>query len=116
VRGAAGSRHAVGANDFTGLCRKTLGQYPASGPCISLTRENTTIANTVAFDASGEDIVFDGAGNVDSDSQYLGVDPGVYRLEFEVRVQAWGVNFCPNCDVIYQAPGPYGHAALVVVP
>jgi hypothetical protein len=113
VSGAAGTRHVIGVANFPpdGKCIARLGQFQLDSPCVTWIREGIEVVNAVQIDSGS--IALDESGNGDADLAYRDIDPGVYGLEFAVRAADFGQGRCPDCDVIYQAPGPYSQSVVI---
>ena len=109
--------HVAGLTLFlaSGICIGSFGQVTDHGICApQITRQGIMVPAADGFDAL--DLNLDDQGGTDQSFTYQNVAPGRYYVEFEVRVARIGVDFCPNCNVIYQAPGPFSHATIITVP
>jgi hypothetical protein len=115
--------HQVGLHVFCATFPTTFGQFPVgfggapAGTCTTITRQGVTRAlASVEFGVVTTDRNGKGSFKV-----VVGpVAPGVYDVEFNVRVGA-GCNLAGGggaglCPVDFQSPGPYGTATTIIVP
>jgi len=116
LRGAnPNDRYPLGIHLFwtsTSQCVPKLGNKVPSN-CDVATREGVTRAfETFELGSCSTD----SDGNCDKGIAIVGIAPGVYELEFNVRIPASDPNSptCPFCSVIFQSPGPYGAGTVFV--
>ncbi len=119
--GRPGAAYVTGMHYFPvpPVCLGSFGQASDHGSCIiPAMRSGITVPGAEVFDLGS--MSFDGTGRGRFSYLFKGVPPGRYPIEFHVRVgdygQVVGGHTCPNCDVHYQAPGPFGGTVALVMP